>query len=112
MSRRRTEISPENEARILDEARAMRAAGKSWETIKDYLDVGQDWLKRRIVPGFSARTNERVRLHFQGVKVNRAETWSERTTRCQPEPRPYDTRDLTGRICGDPLPGRSAFDRG
>lgn len=24
---------------------------------------------------------------------------------------PYDTRNLTARICGDPLPGRSALDR-
>lgn len=24
---------------------------------------------------------------------------------------PDDTRDLTGRLCGDPLPGRSALDR-
>lgn len=24
---------------------------------------------------------------------------------------PYDTRSLTARICGDPLPGRSALDR-
>lgn len=24
---------------------------------------------------------------------------------------PQDTRDLTGRLCGDPLPGRSAMDR-
>lgn len=24
---------------------------------------------------------------------------------------PADTRDLTGRLCGDPLPGRSALDR-
>lgn len=24
---------------------------------------------------------------------------------------PADTRDLTARICGDPLPGRSALDR-
>jgi hypothetical protein len=24
---------------------------------------------------------------------------------------PADTRNLTGRICGDPLPGRSALDR-
>lgn len=25
---------------------------------------------------------------------------------------PKDTRDLTSKICGDPLPGRSALDRG
>lgn len=25
---------------------------------------------------------------------------------------PRDTRDLTGKLCGDPLPGRSALDRG
>ena len=48
-----------------------------------------------------------VKLHYDTVSTKEARINGERTWRDLPP----DTRGLTARICGDPLPGRSALDK-
>ena len=46
-----------------------------------------------------------------GLVWGRADSRAERDWLRQIETMPVDTRGLTARFCGDPLPGRSALDR-
>ena len=48
-----------------------------------------------------------VKLHYDTVSTKEARINGERMWRDLPP----DTRGLTARICGDPLPGRSALDK-
>lgn len=47
------------------------------------------------------------KLHYDTVSTKEARIDAERMWRELPS----DTRGLTARICGDPIPGRSALDR-
>lgn len=49
----------------------------------------------------------RGKFHFGDTTSEQVKRDAERRLREVPP----DTRDLTARICGDPLPGRSALDR-
>ncbi|MEM8575536.1 MAG: hypothetical protein AAGF48_12975 [Pseudomonadota bacterium] len=90
-----------NEEEVLERAKELRATGKSWRAVAEWLNVGVGsvWLQRRLVPGFAERANER-----------NAMSRLERATG-EPLPIPLDTRSITARVFGDPLPGRSALDK-
>lgn len=110
-----------NQAEVLKVAKALKSKGLSWGKIAERLDVGvsEEWFRRRLVPGYSEISNERVRSRFKPPR---------RTTlkgARHPEPRPIsdeelkrlkerarpDDRDLTGKVFGDPPSWRSALAR-
>jgi hypothetical protein len=103
-----------------DEVNAMRAEGKTWAAIAEILKVGVGNLRFAMDPEFVDRANanrrERrrhtIREHheqFKNVKPMNFRIEDPRDVRG--EWAPPDTRDLTGRLLGDPLPGRSYLDR-
>lgn len=105
---------------IVERARALRAGGMSWTRIAALLGVGDDGLRRRLVPGYAERRVAASRAAYAArsrgekkrVQVNRVsstgvtpdEAWRALASI------PADTRDLTARLFGDPLPGRRALD--
>lgn len=112
MSRpRRMSNAEENE--ILEEARHLLSFGLGFDRVGRTLGVGRDWLMRRLVIGYTEKCRQSVR--------SSAAFSLGPTHRVLPEARltaaevlariPPDTRDLTGRLLGDPLPGRSALDK-
>lgn len=83
-------------------ARALLAHGYSiWDAAR-LLDIPYATLRRWLDPAFAAREREQ----YRAGTARRAF----RPSGPLP-PVPEDTRDLTGRLMGDPLPGRSALDR-
>lgn len=83
---RRPKVTPAG----IEQATSMFKAGYAWPEIGKALGVcpetARDWWRKGI--GFSERPEIR-----------------------KLPPVPKDTRSITGRLCGDPLPGRSALDR-
>jgi acyl-CoA synthetase (AMP-forming)/AMP-acid ligase II len=90
-------ISPEVEVRIVDQAKEL-VGTMSMANLARHFNVGEDWLRRRVVSGYSSQRSQKARARLGYVAP----------ARCLPPP---DTRDLTARFCGDPLPGRSALDQ-
>lgn len=87
-------------------AAQMRANGMSVKEIGQILGCSPGAVLRWTTPGYRDRQNasSRLRIEYQ------APQWkldAERLLKAIPP----DTRDLTGRICGDPLPGRRAIDK-
>lgn len=109
-------------ASILERAAMLRAEGQSWSRIKREVRVSADALRMRLEPGFAAARREkdrrrRARLMAEaGLGAGRGAGQVQRTmtpdeARRAIESVPMDTRDLTARLLGDPLPGRSALDK-
>lgn len=71
-------------------AARMRADGWSWRDLGQHFGVAESTMRIRV-----------GRLNFETAGARAARAMNV----------PNDTRDLTARICGDPLPGRSALDR-
>jgi hypothetical protein len=103
-----------------DEVNAMRADGMTWTAIAEVLKVGVGNLRFAMDPEFVDRANanrrERrrhtIREHheqFKNVKPMNFRIEDPRDVRG--EWAPPDTRDLTGRIFGDPIFERSALGR-
>lgn len=107
----RRDISPERAVEILKVAVAMRSEGKTWDEVSAAVRIGREWLKRRMVKGFRSLSNRRVHQRLYGDPLPRRQRRTTKDTYQLPEPPPEDTRTLTARLCGDPLPGRSALDR-
>jgi len=99
------------------EARAMLAKGISHSGVARVFGVTVTTVRRRLDPLYATHVRERTNLARAIKRGNDVPI----TVRYQPPPEqdiaarlaeiPRDTRSLTGRILGDPLPGRSAFDR-
>jgi len=75
---------------VIDQMRAMAKLGWGRNQIAGELGVSRSTVSK-YAPGACQRIRARERLADFTV--------------------PEDTRDLTGRFCGDPLPGRSALDK-
>lgn len=99
-----------------------RKAGLSWDRIAEALGIGHFTILMYKDPASYAKEKERRRLQRErerrelGVEPNRPRHYRklhEAVTKIEVlgEREPPDTRDLTGRILGDPLPGRSYLDR-
>jgi hypothetical protein len=103
---------------ILAQAKSLHEAGLSWNRISKILGFHKDTLRIRVDEAFrlksAAAKREYSRAAFnvirrsnaaymscvtRGVRLSDAELNSRRALI------PPDTRDLTGRICGDPIPG-------
>lgn len=102
-----------NEEQLLDRARALKESGMSWRRIAQWLDagVGAEWFKRRLVPGHAEKMNARNALYNKGFRAqpNGSAGCLGRPRPEQPQPALTDTRDITGRIFGDPIYERSAL---
>lgn len=107
---------------IAPEATRLRQEGLSWGAIGLALGVTGDTAHRAVDPEYSERrkalNNEarRSRRHAESsrllVGIHRVETDADvaRDAARLIAQIPPDTRDLTARLLGDPLPGRSALD--
>ena len=107
-----------------DTAKRMLDAGAGWIATQRATGISVDRLKRRFVPGWGERRAESVRV--RRAQVGRAGDGVARRVWSHGLPFdhvdqvaaaralasiPPDTRTLTGRVFGDPLPTRSALDR-
>jgi len=85
-----------------------------WTKISKKVGRSVTWIRNRLEKGFKEarharryRKSHHVEDAYDGLSaVQRHARWLKMI-----EERPEDTRDITGRLMGDPLPGRSALDR-
>jgi len=119
--------TPLERNRLIGRALEMRAAGMQGQAIADALGVDRRTICYWTNPESAAKSRARARV--SGREARKAARKRERDllkqhTPHMAEPRPPeadylarlaeippDTRTTTARICGDPLPGRSALDR-
>lgn len=101
---------------ILDAARGLKADGFTWAAISRRLDMGYDNLRYRLDPAYHRRQQARWRA------AHAKNRFDHNVPRPEPSPPksdvaarraeiPLDLRSITARLCGDPLPGRSALDQ-
>ncbi len=89
----------------------------NWKTLAKRFDVGYDALRRRLDPIYRANANRVRALERQSQRGQRfhdhvpLERVDLRQLSRLKAAVPADTRSITGRIFGDPLPSRSALDR-
>ena len=106
----------------IDTMRLMREKGVSFAEIGRLLGCDPETIKARIDPRFAELKRENTRRRRAAERrepvatgkpvVHIVPKWarpSEAEIRAARERIPEDTRDLTGRLFGDPLPGRSAL---
>lgn len=101
---KRKEISDE----ILERARIMRAAGRSWNAIGRECGFDGDVIRWRIDPDFVARHKA---MHGGPVSMIVHQRFSHADIEVILRKVPPDTRSMQARFFGDPLPGRSALDK-
>ncbi len=98
------------EAKLKKARRLRTECNMPWPQVAKECGVSRDWLQRRLDPKFALR----VRMYERDRQSLRS-TQSGRPGRPYPNMKedaaarlaeiPPDTRDNTGRFCGDPLPG-------
>jgi hypothetical protein len=113
-------------------ARKMRENGRTYEAIADYFGIASTTVRARLNPQYAAAHNEAVkasRRKRRAADEDFAEAAQSRRAADTKPARghvralvddaeayrqlasiPADTRSLTARLAGDPLPGRSALD--
>lgn len=102
-----------------DTINAMREQGMTWNAIADALKVGITNLRYAMDQSWVDRSNElkrekrkmSQRARCAALKGHRSNHRIEEPREILGELPPPDTRDLTARLLGDPLPGRSYLDR-
>lgn len=101
----------------LDQIRQMLASGKSWQAIADILGTTYSTIRMKLDPEFARARKDRVNAARRGANPFKSPKKSQHyVTKStvdpdQISPPPRDTRSLTSRVFGDPLPGRSALDQ-
>lgn len=106
------------------EARRLRSEGMTWVALSRRFGCARDTVKRALDPTFRQHRAEGIKAakenRKQGVEMPRGRpanfVISEGTAVARDAARlmalvPKDTRPLTARLFGDPLPGRSALDQ-
>lgn len=96
-----------DEADLLSEAKRLREEGLSWPAIDQRLGKKRGWIRRRIDPVFAEKGRMAGRSHYDkyGKKYTEPLTAEELEERIALIPtQEDDTRDLTGRLMGDPIP--------
>lgn len=79
------------------------------EAIRLYLDEG---LRPYQIAPLVGAAQSTVQQWIRRYRIDAGEyTNQDNLSRPPPSPPPRDTRDLTGRLAGDPMPGRSALDQ-
>lgn len=112
----------------LDLVRSLAASGEGWDDLGRRFGMDADALRARVDPVFAERRRlrqnewrkrrrEQDRNQF-GIVLSATKfggddiaALSPSDVRARLAERPPDTRSLTGRLLGDPLPGESALDR-
>jgi hypothetical protein len=108
-------MSPEQIA----EAKSLRQHGATWLELGGRYDVDESTV-RRAVKGGRVRRPEKPRAYRERRKpaselerptyVNRLDSQTRADAERLMREIPRDTRDLTGVLMGDPIPGRRALD--
>lgn len=100
------------------EAKAMLARGTSWTQIASYFGSTTTTIRCWLDPEYAAHCRQRIndrRREKAGTRPMRhTVAWArppEADTAARLAEIPPDTRSLTQRLCGDPLPGRDALSR-
>jgi hypothetical protein len=98
-----------NELEILARAEQLRADGTSWESISQQLGQTKSWIRYRIDPSYKELRRKQCSQVFAGIDhscmPSRAvPPLNEQQLRERLSLVPKDTRDLTGRLMGDPIP--------
>lgn len=103
----------------LSEARRLRNGGMTWDNIGARFGVSGEYVHRRLDPEWAvhrqAGVNERRRERANGAgradirHMPEVSAEAKRDGEVLLRQIPPDTRDMTSKICGDPLPGRSAL---
>lgn len=117
MTKKRPSNAKVNDA-IVAEINSLYKSGVSAAAIAEKFGIGQTTVRYHIDPEYRAAERERrtrkrremgggLDLDCSGRMNVDAKRDGDRLLRKVPK----DTRDLTARIAGDPLPGRSALDR-
>ena len=97
----------------VEAARAMRATGACWTTMSVRFGVSYHVLRTRLEPGYAERRAADNREVCPG-KIDHGDYMSPEAKRDAYKRLaeiPADTRELTGRLMGDPLPGRRGLDK-
>lgn len=101
---------------VLSRARKLRGLGRAWERLAADVGVSEHIIRSRLDPGYAEKVRARVLFSRKHVRTTDAHIAD--TNLIPPEEAaraiasvPPDTRNRTARLCGDPLPGRSALDR-
>jgi hypothetical protein len=93
----------------------MRAGGSPWPEVFAALpDQAPNALRFALDPAFADKRRQQQRQRRRAGKTGRAGKRSVEIDATATSLRSlilHDARDLTARLCGDPLPGRSALDR-
>jgi hypothetical protein len=98
-----------NELEILAKAEQMRAEGQSWEHISKTLEQTKSWIRYRIDPTYKELRKQHSQNVFAGIDPacmpsRAAPPLNQEQLRARLSLVPKDTRDLTGRLMGDPIP--------
>lgn len=107
-----TPLPPE----IMAKAKRMLAAGASWNAISRATGKNRETIQRRLDPEYAFNRDKGIQearaLRRQtGVSRRRTAASTNADAERALQALPLDTRPLTARLLGDPLPGRSALDK-
>lgn len=109
------ELSAPERAEIIRRALAMREEGATWNAIGRALDFRNTTIRFHCDPEFRKKSNESKRylrpggrFHYFSSENDPISTRTDALRRLAEIPE--DTRSLTARTFGDPLPGRRACD--
>jgi hypothetical protein len=98
---------------VVEAARRLREEGLKWYAVANRLGVNSDGLRRRIEPEYRLAQNRRVAMREErrAEAVGTVSRITPREALAVIARVPCDTRGLTSRLMGDPLPERSALAR-
>ncbi len=106
MRRSRLSISPAQ----VDQARQLRALGRSWDSIGAEFGLHPDTMRRRIDPAYARSERFKYTGPMSFIRAGESRVSPADAARALAGV-PVDTRTRQARFMGDPLPGRSALDR-
>lgn len=93
------------------EARQLYAAGWTITAIGRHLGFLPESIRRIVDERYAARRRESINKAREQRRLTSAAISQRREVDASRSEVPTDTRDLTARLFGDPLPGRSALDQ-
>jgi transposase-like protein len=93
---------------VIERARAVRLAGATWGAVGRAVGIDPDVIRWRIDGAFRAHKSGKPASHVSPMVYSKfSQADIDRLLRTVPR----DTRSMSARAFGDPLPGRSALDR-
>lgn len=97
------------------EVARLRATGMGWERIGKSMGLAADTVRRAVDPGFAERRGGRIRETMHAGRIDHGtggmSAEAKRDAGRLLAQIPTDTRGFTARLCGDPIPSRSALAR-